>query len=136
MNYETALKLKKAGFPQEGKGDRYPLQSEIGLETAYVPTLPELMAACEDRFWSLDWYRKDGKKIWSAVGKLDGKDGCVDANGEGSTPEIAVAELWLKLNPRQLTNGGKPHVCGKIAVHDGTRDKVTLCSKCDMPVDL
>lgn len=38
---------------------------------------------------------------------------------------------------KELTNGGKPHVCGKIAVHNATlKSGVQLCPRCLMPVDL
>jgi hypothetical protein len=33
-------------------------------------------------------------------------------------------------------NGGKPHICGEIAVHNNSRkDTVHLCTKCGLPVD-
>lgn len=34
-----------------------------------------------------------------------------------------------------LTNGGKPHICGEIAVHNGSREGVSICLKCKLPVD-
>jgi len=33
------------------------------------------------------------------------------------------------------TNGGKPHVCGTIQVFNGGKDGITLCGKCNMPID-
>jgi len=36
---------------------------------------------------------------------------------------------------KQKTNNGKPHVCNTIQVHNGTKDKVTLCGFCHMPID-
>lgn len=35
----------------------------------------------------------------------------------------------------KLDNGGKPHECGKLAVHDNPIDQVALCTKCELPVD-
>jgi hypothetical protein len=37
---------------------------------------------------------------------------------------------------KKLTNGGKPHVCGQIAVHNNSIDTDThICANCLMPVD-
>lgn len=33
------------------------------------------------------------------------------------------------------TNGGKPHVCNTLQVHNGPKEGVTLCEECDMPLD-
>ncbi len=33
------------------------------------------------------------------------------------------------------TNGGKPHICGEIQVHNGDSNGVHLCLKCNMAVD-
>ncbi len=57
----------------------------------YEPTLSELITACGDRFRSLDNYSEEG---WFAF-----------AVGEhtkvgGSTPEEAVAKLYLELNKK------------------------------------
>lgn len=35
----------------------------------------------------------------------------------------------------KLTNGGKPHICGKIQVHNGGPDRIYLCNECSLPVD-
>lgn len=36
----------------------------------------------------------------------------------------------------KLTNGGKPHICGTIQIHNnGLKDNIRLCNKCMMPVD-
>lgn len=35
----------------------------------------------------------------------------------------------------KLTNSGKPHVCRTFQPYFDSKDGVTLCGKCDMPVD-
>lgn len=36
-----------------------------------------------------------------------------------------------------LTNGGKPHKCFEIAIHNTrSKDMIALCPKCKMPVDM
>lgn len=42
--------------------------------------------------------------------------------------------IYTKLFPA-LTNGGEPHVCGTIQVHNGGPEGVTLCPKCMTAVD-
>ena len=120
MNYELAKELKNAGFPQEVKyGDwiYYPDKScmfignsddmgdttggysfTLGRESTTakpnrvkVPTLEELIEAC-----GLDLHRIEydsGK--WRAYEQ----SGLNNLYSEGSTPNEAVARLWLALNP-------------------------------------
>jgi len=95
MNYELAKELKEAGFPQSnnpctacfnaGPGNRC---SNCGF-----PTLSELIEACGEDFWNLGIFRHDGRFPWvaSSVDPL---------TGSGSTPEEAVARLWLALNKK------------------------------------
>lgn len=110
MNYELAKELKEAGFPQELEGKFINSESDI-LETiyrdgsVYLPTLSELIEACGDGFWELGKkplgeldpdYRKD----WETKG-FSGKVGEQRMHEtRGSTPEEAVAKLWLALNNR------------------------------------
>ena len=111
LSYETALELKNAGFPQryedrlgreyymEDSSDRDHIlithsNARISLDNAlddeqltFVPTLSELVEACGDGFECL--MRQDG--VWIAN----------HANhAHGSTPEEAVARLWLALNKK------------------------------------
>ncbi len=88
-------KLKEAGFPQKEKGDfvnppdcelNYPV-SGIGI---YIPTLSELIEACGDEFGSLT--REDDGSFYAVNVSNKAK------YGFGSTPEEAVANLWLELN--------------------------------------
>ena len=124
MNYELAKKLKDAGFPQ-GASKMAHFPELCGLETKQswhgdkpyrfhdwdeslkccefisTPTLSELISACGDEF---DTLHHNGV-IWQA-GIGDGEDGgsfVADyvPMGESSTPEEAVANLWLALNEKK-----------------------------------
>lgn len=98
MNYELAKKLKDGGFPQEVEyGEVYNDKSrgDGTIENGFFirkPTLSELIEACGDKFHEL-------------VREWDGQFTCrtdyMDMQGTyGSTPEEAVANLWLKLNKK------------------------------------
>lgn len=109
MNYDLAKQLKDARFPQvaddEGtlrKGGDYLFpdlfklsnsQKEFEAAVAYAPTLSELIEACGDRFFSLrneeGWLAKGFKAPGYSVALM------------GSTPEEAVAKLWLALNEKK-----------------------------------
>ena len=98
MEYELALKLKNAGFPQI----RFITQTTTGSDKITLiegPTLSELIEACvtnkeEKCIYRLDydWFEKQ----WEA------NAGTADEHftGYGSTPEEAVAKLWLVLNKK------------------------------------
>ncbi len=89
LSYDTALKLKEAGFPQKEWGDPNYLGEILmeGEDTTYSPTLSELIEAI-DVFDAL--YNTNREPHWTAS---DG-NGHV---GQGSTPEEAVAALYLAL---------------------------------------
>lgn len=104
MNYELVKQLKDAGFPQKGKGTYVEIpyhpeslknkkyNQDQFKEAIYVPTLSELIEACGDGF--LNMYKtKDG--IFHCVNPFEDKDDEV-----GSTPEEAVARLWLAINKK------------------------------------
>lgn len=102
MNYETARKLKEAGFSQEILGGyimhtpdctdwNYP--NPCTKESrCYAPTLEELIEACGEDFvggsvfmkWDRTWGAGNSKQIVS-----------------GATPEEAVVNLWLALHPSE-----------------------------------
>jgi len=92
MNYELAKKLKDAGFPKETfrvtvPNNKYP--NRYGQSNC--PTLSELIEACGE---DLDGIMKS-KGEWVAM-----KDR-YKSLGEcffGSTPQEAVARLWIELN--------------------------------------
>jgi len=79
MNYELALKLEQAGFPSDAK---------VGWK---VPNLSELIEACGDEFYSL---QKDSDG-WVAMAKSEWI-----VNQNASTPEEAVANLYLAINSK------------------------------------
>ncbi len=117
IDYELAKKLKDAGFPQKeygfyGDGERYQFRethdpyepnnrtmwvryySEEWIqnhldEIVYFPSLSELIEACGSYFDFLQ--NKEDSYGWRAVSG-GGEE------GSGSSPETAVANLWLALN--------------------------------------
>jgi hypothetical protein len=97
MNYELALKLKNAGFRE----DIY-LYEET-KEVGNAPTLSELIDACRKLYYEnmkeysffLDW---SIDKWFAGFSDENDKGTPILQNGEGSTPLIAVASLWLSLN--------------------------------------
>lgn len=91
MNYELAKQLKDAGFPL--KWSLVP--GEVYTREAHVPTLSELIEACGLGFYTLI---NNLNSKWSAV--RDDRSHYV-----GTTPEEAVAKLWLALNNK---NGNQP----------------------------
>ena len=114
MTYEICKQLKDAGFPQERGREPLPncywnfnsavpeqgwyLDNEnLAYEkeyTIYIPTISELIEACGDRF---DCLRKVDN-IWQG-GEISMFEVCATIS-EGSTPEEAVANLWLELNKK------------------------------------
>jgi hypothetical protein len=94
MNYELAKELKDAGFPQEGHKVIFP-DKEIYTfnEPIHVPTLSELIEACGDCGLALI---QTDQEAWEAKSGYDVDD--YTEKGEGSTPEEAVARLWLAIN--------------------------------------
>lgn len=108
MNYELAKKLKDAGFPQRGSSFiflhkngqeqiRMSLSDPIEFKKdggVYGPTLSELIEACGLRFAEL---KKFSEKNYTAICYAI-KVGDTTMMCEGSTPEEAVAQLWLALN--------------------------------------
>ena len=121
MNYELALKLKEAGYPQpwgafaDGTDRAYYLGGGLIVswsalrnirtndgqlinyvtEASYIPTLEELIEACVDDFACL---RPDGVNVGGWVAECDTtKKGIHGFCIEGKTPSEAVANLWLEL---------------------------------------
>lgn len=108
MNYETAKKLKDAGFPQgddlyckcaflsdkeQGKQD---VTYDCHTEKVANPTLSELIEACGEYFGALVRV----KNVWKAVaiGRTMDDLTLPSQECEGTTPEEAVANLYLALN--------------------------------------
>jgi hypothetical protein len=116
MQYELANELKAAGFPQKSpaEGTKVDLKAirTVGIyigpekdrddpayaeEIVYIPTLSELTEACGDRFITLEHPTSGdpAARQWYAIAKGDQTPW---PHGIGTTPEEAVARLWLALN--------------------------------------
>ena len=115
MNYELCKKLKDAGFPQNKPSKRCDrdvrswfiddskfcedggYMTRGGIKRAYVPTLSELIEACGEEFmltneggvWEA-WQGAESNVV--RMGEAGAKHRC-----EGSSPEEAVANLWLAI---------------------------------------
>ena len=105
ISYELAKELYIAGYrfkEKQYRGEAAYYFKDItsaapfNAEYCVVPTLTELIEACGYNICGLDapdWEDQDYMGGWSARGSLDRK-------GFGSTPEEAVARLWLALNKK------------------------------------
>ena len=91
MTYELAKKLKDAGF---SKGKIHAEMMEMEGETFY-PTLSELIEACGEKIWKLEF--SSTESIWRAFSQ---NSRLLIGSCKGSTPEEAVANLWLELNKK------------------------------------
>ncbi len=100
MNYELAKKLRDKGFPYKKSlfggfnGDSYITDKPSVIN---VPTLSELIEACGETFSSLT---RSPRNTWY-VAYVE-KGGLVELarDIEESTPEEAVAALYLELNKK------------------------------------
>lgn len=103
MNYQLALTLKNAGFPQKFKNGNWFFEGfnvEAPNENSVMkPTLSELIEALgKDNWFQLHFYAgKDGLDKWEAQSST-GRDDLGVPTATGETPEIAVANLWLELH--------------------------------------
>lgn len=94
MNYELAKALKDAGFPFKrwSSGDRMDDLSHFDRIAPFLnPTLSELIEAC-DLIVEDVVVLQGHKGQWTAV---DGRDGFGIHAGGGSTPEEAIARLYI-----------------------------------------
>jgi hypothetical protein len=94
MNYELAKQLKEAGFTQILLDRNYAgfKEKDTYVDGVYFPNLSELIEACGDKFWCL-------------MQELEGWSARQYNNPEwtiASTPEEAVANLWLELNKGRI----------------------------------
>lgn len=96
LTYELAKELWDAGFPPRSH------PSDDYGDVLQYPTLTELIEACGEQFASLEKGLTTKEQLWLATGgKYHGEDdGPYRYEFElfGSTPEEAVARLWLALN--------------------------------------
>ena len=106
MNYKLAKQLKDAGFPQTSDEiirtnckhrTNDPAVDMIAFTDcnhwAVIPTLSELIEACEDKFEAL--IKQVGG--WVAISNMEGYMMKQDFEAV-ETPLIAVAKVYLKLN--------------------------------------
>ncbi|MDB6059046.1 MAG: hypothetical protein JWO95_2890 [Verrucomicrobiales bacterium] len=106
MRYDLAKKLSDAGFVQDGDGRFFrsgfhdisdrdgDYEYDVPARDLYDPTLSELIAACGQHV-QLDWFPNTKSAFAN----------CCDRNDHqqpGSTPEEAVARLWLVLNRKEV----------------------------------
>lgn len=111
MNYELAKKLKDAGFPLNVKRKLLTQANYLGgyekvyaptdgkmLSSEYelIPTLSELIEACGPFFNQLINIGSEFGFHWGATYR----SAIREVKSEGSTPEKAVAMLWLELNKK------------------------------------
>ena len=119
LKYELAKQLKEAWFEQEGE-EGYYLYSDLDEDRVnvhlmgqtiipehlkdnevYEPTLSELIEACGESFGVLEVnYTYEHIATWKAYGdriEYDVNGIYAEKNGKGSSPEEAVARLWLSL---------------------------------------
>lgn len=96
MNYELAKELKQNGFDQEPENFQgtYFLDEELG-GVVYMPSLSELIEACEKTFKKL-WRHSDGS--WSAHGGTKSEGNSIQKGGQSA--EDAVTNLWLAINKK------------------------------------
>ena len=96
MDYELARLLDEAGFPQGGGGRWIGAAHALVMraaDRAYVPTLEELLMACDTQFTSLQYVpnERDTHRRWLASSTRNA------SSHFGSSPAEAVAKLWLDL---------------------------------------
>lgn len=109
MDYETAKKLKEAGFQKEHDMDygidcckkcEYRIDygaGGSGIAEMCYPNLSELIESCGNSFETLTRIVKDvgGETNWFQAWAFGAMTAAV-----GTTPEIAMANLWLRLNKK------------------------------------
>ena len=98
MNYTLAKELKDAGFRHQWSIDfeNPAVQHDHPPRCRCLPTLSELIEACGNRFFALYAPGKlDAIQEWQAQ---EDSEFAPRITG-GTTPEEAVARLWIALNP-------------------------------------
>jgi hypothetical protein len=103
MNYDLAKQLKECGFPQFGGGRWIDPSGNTkishGTDDSYLPTLSEIIEACGEDFAGLGRNKfENGEVKWLASQNIDKFGNWLGRYGHGSSPEIAVAKLWIALH--------------------------------------
>lgn len=105
MNYELAKQLKEAGFEHNWCSEDDCSCLTNGSNNSCFPTLSKLIEACGEEFTALIAPKKDMlEKLLADSGRPD-VQWCAHSHslkifGFGSTPEEAVARLYLELNKK------------------------------------
>ena len=103
ISFELAKELKEAGWPQNIHGDGVLQEHETPRwETAAAPSLSELIDECapDDEVYDLYLSGSKTRSEWEA---FHADYTAIPKSGtqvEGTTPEEAVARLWLALQTR------------------------------------
>jgi hypothetical protein len=114
ISYELAQQLKDAGFPKDGFEFQEAIPDvKVNEELSItgdparwrnIPTLTELIEACKPEATDERYFQLEMPMMgWIAYSGLPEKDGNADrvkSSGYCSTPEEAVAKLWLTLNKK------------------------------------
>lgn len=96
MNYQLAKELKESGYQVLSHGD----DGRGCFGDVCVPTLSELIADCGFK-WSGFGSLKIDDGIWTASTPVEKDEGRHFVFSQtGSTPEEAVARLWIALNKK------------------------------------
>lgn len=96
MNYELVKQLKDAGFPIKFSDIHVSSLEKPSGAMWQEPTLSELIEACGKGFIALE-YNQDVNEKWKWEAEAWKEDNLI-STGPFSTPEEAVANLWLELN--------------------------------------
>lgn len=111
INEKLAKELKDAGFPSSGHlldmdtgAFCTCCDADVTIDKFCPPTLSELIAACGKEYKGNNLILWNCRKHWHVGFYKYGSCIYVDdyplENEEGSTPEEAVAKLWLALNKK------------------------------------
>ena len=98
MDYDLAESLMGAGFPQIGKGSLIGPMSKLvwrSGDRVYVPTLEELIEACEKKEGYEHFSLEHQQLGWFA--SIEAQDEQTYSGSHQATAEEAVARLWLAL---------------------------------------
>lgn len=96
ITIELAKMLKDRGFPQTLPNDYV---ANENVEWVHLPTLSELIEACKcDGWFELTENPIKSMRVWEA--RMNHGITREPEISDGSNPEEAVAELWLKLNKK------------------------------------
>lgn len=98
MNYAFAKELEKLNFPYRNEPRVAVGENGFNGEVAYIPSLSELVEACGE---NVGVYHLLGNTWIAGIVNLETPEGMFfDKEQRGTTPEEAVARLWLALNKK------------------------------------